>query len=118
MANYAAGHDAYFLAVGSDGSGLTQALTVTSATGTSTTVFGSQTRAVQIVVGGAVGSAGQVFVRFYSTGQPNSQASSTSDAAIPVNWVYQAKINPGQRASLISGDALTSYRCYVSELWN
>jgi len=114
--NFSASRDAFFIAVGSDGSGMTQMLTVTSATGTSTTVFGSQTRAVQVVVGGTVGSNGQVFVKFYNTGQPTSQASSTADAPVPVNWVQLFKTVPGQRMSAISGDATTSYRCYVTEL--
>jgi hypothetical protein len=118
MANWSAGHDAYFLAVGSDGSGLSQQVTVTSATGTSTTPFGSQTRAVQIIVGGTLSSTAQVFVKFYSTGSPVSQASSTADAAIPLNWCQVYKITPGQRASFIAADATTSYRAYVSELVN
>ena len=118
MANWSAGHDAYAPAVQSDGTGLTQMVSVTSATGTSTTAFGNQTRAVQVVIAGAVGSAGQVFCRFYSAGQPNSQASSTQDAPVPVNWVNVWKTVPGQRMSLISGDALTSYRAYVTELVN
>ena len=116
MANYAAAHDCFFLATGSDGSGMSQMLTVTSATGTSTSIFSAQTRAVQIVVGGVVGSNGQVFVKFYNTGQPTSQATSTTDACVPVNWVQVFKTVPGQRMSAISADATASYRCYVSEL--
>jgi len=116
MGNYAAGHDAYFLATSNDGTGLTQQLSVTSATGTSTTVFGSQTRAVQVLVGGNVGSNGMVFCKFYNTGQPTSQATSTTDAPVPVNWVQVFRCNPGQRMSFISADATTSYRAYVSEL--
>src|SRR5262245_45421902 len=116
MGTWSAGHDAYFLAVQSDGTGLTQQVTVTSATGTSTAAFGTQTRAVQLVVGGAVSSNSLVFVKAYSTGSPVSQATSTADAPVPVNWVQVLKVNPGQRLSLISADATASYRCFVTEL--
>jgi len=116
MGMFSGGHDAWYLQTASDGSGLTQQLTVTSATGTSTTVFGNQTRAVQIVIAGTVSSMSQVFCRMYNTGQPSSQATSTVDAPVPVNWVQVLKCNPGQRMSLISGDATASYRAYISEL--
>jgi hypothetical protein len=116
MANFSGGHDAYRLVTGSDGTGLTQQLTVTSATGTSTTVFGTQTRAVQVVIGGTVSSNSYVFCKFYSTGKPTSQATSTTDAPVPVNWVQVFKCNPGERMSLIANDATTSYRAYISEL--
>jgi hypothetical protein len=116
MANFAGGHDTWAIQVASDGTGLTQAVTVTSATGNSTTVFGSQTRAIQVVVAGTVSSNAVVFVKPYTTGATVSQATSTTDAAVPINWVYQMKINPGQRLSLISGDATASYRCYITEL--
>jgi hypothetical protein len=106
MGTYSGSHDAYYII-----DGLTQSLPVTSATGTSTTPFGTQTRAVQVVAAGNVSSNALLYVKFYSPGV-TSQASSTVDAPVVLNWPQVFKINPGQRASVISGDATASYRAY------
>jgi hypothetical protein len=110
MANFAGGHDAYFIQ-----QGLTQILTVTSATGTSTTAFGTQTRAVQVLVLGNVSSFAAVFCKVYNIGE-TSQATSLVDCPVPLNWVQVLKVNPGQRMGLISGDAAASYRAHITEL--
>ncbi len=112
MANFSSPHDIYFPLPG-----LTQSTSVTSATGTSTTPFSGQTRAVQVLVGGAVSSTAIAFVKFYNVGQ-TSQASSTTDTPVPLNWVQYYKVNPGMRASVITGDATAAaaYTVYFSEM--
>ncbi len=109
MGTYSGGHDAYAV-VGST----TQQLSVSSATGTSTTAFGTQTRAVRIVVLGTATSTAGVYTRFYNLGQL-SQADSTVDVVTPLNWVDMFKVTPGQRASFIAGEA-ASYRVHLTEV--
>ncbi len=77
MASFTDGHDAFFV-IGST----SQQLAVSSATGTSTTPFGTQTRAVRIVVLGTATSTAGVYTRFYNVGQL-SQADSTLDVLTP-----------------------------------
>ena len=108
MAGFSGGHDAFFIVDGS-----TQQLAVTSATGASTTAFGTQTRAVQIL-NASTFSTTPLHVKFYNVGN-TSQASSTADAPVPVNWVQVYKVQPGQRASLIMGGA-ASCIAYITEL--
>jgi hypothetical protein len=105
---YSIGHDIHYPV-------LTTALTVTSASGISTATFGVQTRAVQITAFGNTSSNAAVFVKFGNVSEA-PQASSTADIPVPLNFPVIFKCYPGQRASLISGDATASYRAYVSEL--
>ncbi len=109
MASQMDAHDAFFV-IGST----SQQLAVTSATGTSTTAFAGQTRAVRIVVLGTATSTAGVYTRFYNVGQL-SQADSTVDVLTPLNWVDVFKVVPGQRASFIGGEA-ASYRVQLTEL--
>ena len=75
-------HDAYRLIAGT-----TQQITVTSATGTSTAVFGSQTYAVELVMLGTVSSNAAAFVKFYNiAGQgthPLGKAQKEARASLP-----------------------------------
>jgi hypothetical protein len=107
MGNFSHPHDIFY----PNG---TQVLTVTSATGNSTTLFGTQTRAINVLVAGATSSNALVFVKFGNVAEA-PQATSTTDMPIPVNTPRDIKVYPGQRASLISGDATASYRCYITE---
>lgn len=108
MANFSGGHDAYFII-----DGTTQQLAVTSATGTSTTAFGTQTRAVQ-VLNASTFSTIPLHVKFYNVGT-TSQATSTADCPVPCNWIQVYKVIPGQRASFIMGGT-ASCIAYVTEL--
>jgi hypothetical protein len=111
MANFASGHDLFYPTPGSTGQ-----LTVTSATGASTTVFNTQTRAIRVVAQGtAVNSNSWLYMKL-GTALEAPQATSTTDIPIPINWPEYFKVYPGQRASFISGDATTSYRVSVTEV--
>ncbi len=111
MANFSGAHDIFYPTPAS-----TALMPVSSATGVSTAVFGTQTRAIQVVVAGtAVNSSSLVYMRL-GTLTEAPQATSTTDVAIPLNWVQTFKVYPGQQASFITGDATTSYRAYVTQL--
>jgi hypothetical protein len=103
-------HDIFYPA------GPTQSVTVTSALGASTLTFGAQTRAIRIAaLGTTVNSNSWVFMKL-GTPLESVQASSTSAMPIVINAPEVFRCRPGQQASLITGDAATSYRCYVTEL--
>src|SRR5262245_17270079 len=117
MSNFSRGHDAYEILVASDGTGMTQSVLVSSTVTVSTVAFTSQTRAVSLVGVGPVSSSSCYFVRFYSPGQ-SSAVGSTTDAAVPINSIFTAKVHPGQRAAIVGGDttAGNSQRIFVTEL--
>jgi hypothetical protein len=104
-ANYI--HDIYRI-------GAAQNLAVASAGGAaaSTTVFGSQTYFVRLsVLGTASSTAG---VRYAVVDPQNSAVSSTTSALLPINWVENVKVTPGQRIAAIGNDAST-YSLSVTE---
>ena len=110
LGNLAAPHDIFYCPAGN-----TQSVAVTS-TAASTTVFGTQTRAIRIVaMGTAVNSNSFVFMKL-GTALEAPVATSTADVPLPINWIEYQKCYPGQRLSLITADATTSYRCYVTEV--
>src|SRR5262245_32916057 len=96
---------------------MTQSVLVNSTTTVSTSAFSTQTRAIQLVGAGPVSSSMVYFCRLYSPGQ-SSAVASTSDAAIPNNWVQVLKVHPGQRAAIVGGDTTggNSQRVYITEL--
>ena len=84
-----------------------QALAVASAGGAaaSSSVFDTQTFAVQLAYPGSTSSTSGCRVAVVS---PNDSAvSSTAGTLLPANWQTRFKVNPGQRVSAISNDAGT-----------
>ncbi len=108
MANFSGNHDIFY-------PGATQSVAVTSAAA-STTVFGTQTRAIQVLAGGTAANSSSIIFMKLGTALEAPVASSLADVAIPINWVQLFKVYPGQRASFVANDATTSYRLYVTEL--
>ncbi len=98
MANFGAGHDAYYI------NGDSQTLALVSAGGatTSTAVFGTQTRAVNVVALGVVSSTSGARIKIVSPA--DSVVSSTLSAIVPTNWVQTFKVIPGQRISALSNN--------------
>ena len=117
MAGFSEAHDVYEILVASDGTGMTQSVLVSSTLTVSTTAFTTQTRAVNLVGYGTVSSTSVFFVRFYNPGE-SSAVGSTTDAAVPINWVQTFKVHPGQRAAIVGGDttAGNTQRVFVTEL--
>jgi hypothetical protein len=91
------------------------ALAVASAAGAavSTTVFGTETYAVQLCFPGSTSSTGGCRVAVIDIG--GAAVSSTQGTLLPANSVYVAKVTPGQRVSAISNDAGT-FSLSVTEL--
>ena len=92
--------------------GASQSLAVASAAGAavSTSLFATQTYAVQLSFPGSTSSTGGC--RLVIDGA--TVADSTS-ALLPANWTQVYKITPGQRVSAISNDAGT-FNLSVTEL--
>jgi hypothetical protein len=92
-------HDAFCI------DGDSQSLAIVSSGGAvvSMTVFGSQTRFVQVAALGGVTSTSGVRLKFVSV--TDSVVSSTLGAVIPVGALAVYKVVPGQRISAISNDA-------------
>jgi hypothetical protein len=99
MGTYSGGHDAFFI------DGDSQTLTLVSAGGAtvSTTVFGSQTRAVRLLALGAVSSTAAARVKVVSPA--DSVVTSVTGFTLVPNFPEVIKVNPGQRVSAISNDA-------------
>jgi hypothetical protein len=109
MANFSGAHDVFFI------NGDSQTLSVVSAGGAtvSTAVFGTQTRAINLVGLGAVTSTSGVRVKVVSPA--DSAVGSTTGALCPMNWVQTFKVVPGQRVSAISNDGAAA-QLVVTEL--
>jgi hypothetical protein len=92
-------HDYYRL-------GAAQALAVASAGGaaSSSTVFGTMTRAIRLVWNGATSTSG---IRYAIVDPQTPAISWTTAALLPANWIEVVKVTPGQRVSAISNDAGT-----------
>lgn len=109
--SFSGAHDAYRII-----QGLTQSLNVISGTASAvTTAFGTQTRAVNILINSAVSSNANVFVKFFVPGAETSVVTSLIDCPVPANWVQTFKVNPGMKVAFISNDP-ASCRAYVTEL--
>ena len=111
MPNFSGSHDLFAI------DGDSQNLSVASAGGSavSTSIFGTQTRAIQLV---AVGSVTSTFgVRYKIVSPADSVVSSTLSAILPCNWVQLQKILPGTRVSAIGNDGAT-YTLVVTPLTN
>ena len=94
--------------------GAAQALAVQSVGGAaqSTTVFGTQTYAVQICFPGSTSSTGGCRIAVIDG---TTAVSSTAGTLIPANWIAPVKVTPGQRISAISNDAGT-FSLSITEL--
>jgi len=98
MASFAGAHDAFFV----DGDSQTLSVISAGGTTTSTTPFGTQTRAVQLTALASVTSTSGVRVKVVSPA--DSVVSSTVGFVVVPNWPQVVKVNPGQRVSAISND--------------
>ena len=95
--------------------GAAQALAVASVGGAaaSTTVFGTETYAVELAFPGSVSSTSGCRIAIVSPG--DAAVSSTAGTLLPANWVQVFKCTPSQRVSAISNDAGT-FSLSVTEL--
>jgi hypothetical protein len=92
-----------------------QALAVASVGGAaaSSSVFGTQTYAIQVAYPGSTSSTGGCRIAIVS---PNDNAvSSTAGTLLPANWAEVLRCPPGQRVSAISNDAGT-FSLSITEL--
>jgi hypothetical protein len=86
---------------------------------TSTTLFGTQTYAIQVVASNLASTAGSTSGVRIKIGNAAEApvANSTTDALVPCNYPIYFKVTPGQRVSAIGADGGT-YRLNVVELSN
>src|SRR5258707_940921 len=94
----------------------TTILSVGTAAASSSQVFGTQTRAVQIAFAGAFGSNSFITCRIGASAVVNS----SSDTILVPNWPIVFSCPPGEQASFQGGGGTlgTTYSVSVSELNN
>lgn len=92
-----------------------QALAVASVGGaaSSTTIFGTETYAIQVAFPGSTSSTGGCRIAIIDT--VGAAVSSTQGTLQPANWIQIYKVTPGQRVSAISNDAGT-FSLAITEL--
>jgi len=112
MANFSAGHSDIFYIDGDS-----QTLSVVSAGGAtvSTSILGSQTKAIQCVALGSVTSTSGVRIKVVSPA--DSAVSSTVSCVLFCNVIATYKCVPGQRVSAIGNDG-AAYQLIVTPLTN
>ena len=97
--------------------GAAQALAVASAAGAAvaTTVFGTETYAIEVAYPGSTSSTGGCRIAVIDPGGSPTAVSSTAGTLLSPNWIQNFKVSPSQKLSAISNDAGT-FSLSITEL--